>query len=349
MRKVRFLAPILAVTALLSACGGGASTAKLNPGDVAVVGNQHLTKAQFNQEMEAARLSYQQAKQAFPKSGTSAYVDIQGKAVVTLVAKAEFEQKAKQMGITVTNGEIETQLNAIKQQYFGGSEKKYDAQLKKEHLTDAVVRADVRDQILESKVYAKVTKGINVSKADIAAYYNSHLSSYGQAESRGAQYILVKSKSLADSIYQQLKSGNEKTWCTLAKKYSEDPSSKNECGKATFTKGQTVKVFDTTLFSSPTGVVHAPVYDATQYKAWFVIRPTTDPKPAKTTPLSQVSASIKETLLQQDQNNTITQWQNDLSKSYCKSSKIKYQIGYAPTTDPCTALTTSTATTTTAP
>lgn len=345
MRKALFLVPILAVTALLAACGGGASTAKLNAGDVAVVGNQHVTKAQFDAEMAQAKTTYAQSKEKFPKAGTSAYETLKSNAVTLLVQTAEHDQKAKQLGISVTSAEVANQLASIKEQYFGGSEAKYQAQLKKQHLTDAAVRADISEQILEQKLYTKITKGITVSKADIAAYYSSHASSYAQAESRGAQYILVKSKSLADSIYQQLKSGKESAWCTLAKKYSEDPSSKTDCGKATFTKGQTVKIFDTTLFTSPTGVVHTPVYDPTQYKAWFIIRPTTDPKPATTTPLSKVSASIKQTLLQQDQKNTVDQWESDLEKSYCSDSKIKYQIGYAPSTDPCSALTTSTTTT----
>ena len=91
----------------------------------------------------------------------------------------------------------------------------------------------------------------------------------------------MKSKTLAASIFKQLSAGNDKTWCTLAKKYSEDPSSKDKCGKLTVTKGETVPVFDKVAFSQPTKKVHAPVYDAAQYKAYFIIEPLSPIRPAQ--------------------------------------------------------------------
>jgi hypothetical protein len=35
-----------------------------------------------------------------------------------------------------------------------------------------------------------------------------------------------------------------------------------------------------------------------------------------------------------------------VQKAYCSGSRIKYQVGYTPSPDPCTALTTSNPTTT---
>ena len=154
------------------------------------------------------------------------------------------------------------------------------------------------------------------------------------------RYILVgKSKATAQSVYQQLKAGNTKTWCTLAKKYAKDASGQN-CGKATFSKGQTVKVFDTIAFSSPTNQVHAPFYDPTQYKAWFVVEPIGPVKKATTTPEKQVSASISQTLLQQKKNQAMSDWASKMTKHYCGGSRVKYQPGYAPSPDPCTATST---------
>ena len=346
MRKFRYLAPILAVTALLAACGGGTSAAKLANNDVAVVGSRHITNADFQAMIVQAKENYQASGQAFPKVGTTAYESLKSQAISLLVQQAEREQKAASMGVTVTDKQVATQLAKLKQQYFKGNETKYLAQLKKQHLTDAQVRTDIRQQLLEQALYTKLTKGITVSASDIKTYYESNLSTYSQPESRGAQYLLIKSKSLAQSLYSQLKNANEKTWCALVKKYTGDPSTKNSCGKATFTKGQTVKVFDTTLFSQPIGVLHAPVYDAVQYKAYFLIRPTTAIKAATTTPLKSVSATIKTSLLKTKQTNAVNAWTTDLQKNFCSGSKIQYQIGYTPSPDPCTSVTSTNATTT---
>jgi len=154
------------------------------------------------------------------------------------------------------------------------------------------------------------------------------------------------SLSLANSIYQQVKAGNDKTWCTLAKKYAKDASGQN-CGKATFTKGQTVPVFDKVAFSQPTKTVHAPIYDPVQYKSWFVVEPLGPVKPRRSTPEKQVASSIKQQLLQQKKNQKMTDWVTQTSKDFCSGSKIKYQTGYKPIPDPCATATATTNATTT--
>jgi peptidyl-prolyl cis-trans isomerase C len=347
MRKVRYLAPILVLTALLAACGGGSSAAKLGNSDVAVVGSSHITNADFQGMIDQAKENYQASGQAFPKVGTTAYESLKSQAISLLVQQSERDQKAASMGVVVTDKQVQTQLTKLKQQYFKGNEKKYLAQLKKQHLTDSQVRRDIRSQLLQQALYTNITKGIKVSDSEIKSYYESHLSSYSQAESRGAQYLLIKSKTLVDSLYTQLKSANAATFCALVKKYSGDPSSKNSCGKATFTKGQTVPAFDKVLFSAPTGVLHAPIYDAKQYKSWFLIKPTTAVKAAKTTPLKSASTAIKATLLKQKQTDAVNAWSTDLEKSFCSGSKIQYQIGYTPSPDPCTSVNATTNQTTT--
>jgi parvulin-like peptidyl-prolyl isomerase len=170
-------------------------------------------------------------------------------------------------------------------------------------------------------------------------YYIAHPQLYSKAQTRDVRHILVKDKALAQSIYRQLKAGNDKTWCTLAKKYSQDPSSKNACGKLTVSKGQTVPNFDKVAFSEKTKVIHAPVHDSTY--GWFVIEPLSIVHPRSTTPEKQVASTIKTSLLTQKKNQAITDWFNNLSKSFCSGGKIKYQVGYKPTPDPCASTTSS--------
>ena len=48
MNRFQYLLPIVALTAVLAACGGGGgSSAKLASADVAVVGSTHVTNADF--------------------------------------------------------------------------------------------------------------------------------------------------------------------------------------------------------------------------------------------------------------------------------------------------------------
>jgi parvulin-like peptidyl-prolyl isomerase len=341
--KKTFLFPIVLVAALLAGCGGGGS-ASLKGDDVAVVAKVHVTKNQYDTLLDQAKRSFAQQNRAFPKQGTSEYETVKGQAVTLLVQQAERESKADSMGIKISTADVDKRLAQIKKQYFQNKDSLYKAQLKKQHLTDASVRNDIRSQLISEAVFNKVTDSVKVSDSDVHDYYTTHPQLYSQPQSRDVRYILVKKKADADSVYAQVKAGGDKAWCTLAKKYAKDASGQN-CGKATFTKGQTVAAFDKIAFSQPTKVVHAPIYDPTQYKSWFVIEPLGAVKPRQSTPEKQVATSIKQQLLQTKKNQAMTDWVSSTTKSFCSGSQIKYGTGFTPTPDPCTVTTTNATTT----
>ena len=250
------------------------SGASLKSDDVATVGKVHVSKAAFDALIAQAKRSYaaQTPPKTFPKAGHRGLRDDQGpgRLAARPAGRARGEGRLP-WGSRSPTADVQKRLDQIKKQYFGGSETKYQAQLKKQSLTDAQVRDDVRQQLISEALFAKVTKNTKVSDSAVHAYYVAHQSLYTQLQSRDVRHILVKSPALASTLYAQLKAGNDKTWCTLAKKYSHDPSSKNACGKLTVPKGQTVPEFDKVAFTETTKVVHAPVHSS-QY-GWFVIEP----------------------------------------------------------------------------
>jgi len=343
MNRFPYLLPLVALTAVLAACGGGGgSSAKLASADVAVVGSTHVTNADFQAMMASAQASYKQQNQAFPKQGTSSYQQIKSQAMDLLVQRAERDDEAQKQGVSVSDADVQKRLTQIKKQFFKGDETKYQAELKKAKLTDATFRKDIKQQLVEERLYNKITKNVKVSDKDVAAYYAAHISTYIQP--RDVEYMLIKKKSLAYSLYNALKK-NPSVWCADAKKYSGDPSTAKKCGKATFSKGQTVGAFDNVLFTQKAvNVIHPPVYDATSYKAYFLVKPLS---PLKTASLKQESTAIRQQLLQTAKSDAINAWSKTIQKQFCSGSKIKYQVGYAPSPDPCTTLTTSTNTTTT--
>jgi len=341
MQKVKLFSIVALVAGLVAGCGGGGA-AGLQGADIATVGKTHVKKDEFDALIAQAKRSYAQQGRKFPTQGSSDYETVKGQAVTLLVQQAERQEKAGSMGIHVSNADVQKRLDQIKKQYFGGDEKKYQKQLKKQKLSDAQVRDDIRAQLISEGVFKKVTANVKVSNDDVHAYYISHPQLYSQPQKRDVQYILVKSKSLAQSIYQQLKAGNDKTWCTLAKRYSQDASTKGSCGKATFAKGQTVPEFDAVAFNPVKGI-HTPIYNK-QY-GWFVVETLGNVKPRSSTPEKQVAPSIKQQLLQDKKNQAMTAWVSSLQKTFCSGSKIKYQVGYKPSPDPCASTTTNATTT----
>jgi foldase protein PrsA len=334
----RSLALLLLTLAFVAAgCGGGGSTASLSSDDVAVVGDEHVTKEQFQALMGRAQKSYEAQKRDFPKPGTTEYETLKGQAIGFLLQRAEFEQEAKKRGIEISDAQVDKRIDQLKKQFYGGSEKRYQDVLKQQGLTEEQARDEVRATLVSEELFKKVTEDIKVSDKDIQAYYNSHKSQYGQPESRDVRHILVQKKALADQIYSQLKAGAN--FAVLAKRYSKDPGSAANGGKLTVTKGQTVPEFDKTAFELKKGELSQPV--KTQY-GYHVIQALSGIKPAQTTPLAKVKDSIRQQLQQQDRNESMTKWVTDTKKHYCGGTRIKYQVGYQPATDPCLTVTSST-------
>jgi parvulin-like peptidyl-prolyl isomerase len=320
-----------------AACGGGGTT-PLGSDDVAVVGDQHITKDEFHQLMGRAKKSYDQQKRAFPKPGTTEYEQLKGQAITFLVQQAEIKAEAKNLGVDVTDKDVDKEVARYKKQFYGGSDARWEKAVKQQGLTDEQARDTIREQLISRKVQDKIVKDVKVSDADIKQYYNTHKSQYVQPESREVRHILVTKKALADSLYQQLKNGGN--FAKLAKQYSKDPGSAANGGKLTVSKGQTVPQFDKTAFSLKTGEISQPVH--TQY-GYHIIQALSAVKASTTTTLAQVRASIRQQLEQQKKNDKLTKWLEDTKKSYC-GGKIKYQIGYTPNPDPCATLTGATST-----
>lgn len=326
----------LTTLALVAAGCGGTSTAALGPDDIAVVGSQKVSKEQYQSIMGPegrARKSYEAQKRPFPKPGTAEYEQLKGQAVTFLIQRAEFEQEAENLGVEVSDDDVDKRIEQLKKQFYGGSDERYRKTLEQQGLTEEQAKHEVRAQLVSERLFKKVTEDVDVSQQDIRAYYNSHKSQYQQPESRDVRHILVQKKALADQLYSQLTSGGN--FAALAKRYSKDPGSASNGGKLTVSKGQTVPEFDKETFELKTNEISKPV--KTQY-GYHIIQALSDVKPSQKTPLSKVDDSIKQQLEQQQKNEAMTKWVEDTKKEYC-SSKIKYQVGYKPNPDPCATVT----------
>jgi foldase protein PrsA len=340
MRRLVLL--ILASLALVAAGCGGSTSAALRSDDVAVVGSQHVSKQEFRDLMTRAQRSYEAAKQPFPKAGSAQYEQLKSQVIGFLVRRAEYEQKAEDMGIHVSDADVQKKLESDKKTFFQGSEKKFAAYLKQQGLTAEQAPAEWRAKLISQKLFDKVTSNVSVSDSEAKKYYDLHKSQYVQPERREVRHILVSKKSLADSLYAQLKAGAD--FAKLAKKYSKDPGSAANGGKLTISKGQTVPQFDKTAFSLKKGELAAPIHTTYGY---HIIQALSDITPSKTTPFDQAKASIKQQLAQQNKGTAATKWDTDTRKYFCGDSRIKYQVGYQPNPDPCSVLTSPTATTVT--
>jgi len=334
MKVTRTLAVVVAAVALVAAgCGG--DDGGVPEGTVAVVDGQEISRTELDALITRARKSYQADKRQFPKAGSPEYQSLQSQAVAFLVQRVEFEKEANELGVEVTDAQIDRRIAQLKKQFFKNDEKSFAKGLARQGYTLESFKPDVRAQILSEKLYEKVTGDVKVTDADVKSQYEKNKAQYTTPETRQVRHILVKTKAEADAIYDQLKGGAD--FARLASQKSLDPGSKSNGGRLTISRGQTVAQFDQTAFLLPTNALSRPV--RTEF-GFHLIQPLGEVKPAKTTPFAQVKDTIKSELEQTRKQQAVEKWSDGVKKEY--EDKVEYAEAFKP---PAAATETSAATT----
>src|ERR671918_1921231 len=322
--RIAALVAALALGVAAAGCGGDdGETAEVPAGSIALVGEREIPKAEYDRLVEQAKKTYEARDQEFPAAGTPEFAQLRNAIVRSLVEQAEFEIAAEELEVEVSDADVEKRLTELKEQFFEGDDEKYEAELEKQGLTDAQVRADVRTRLLSERIFEEVTKDVEVTDQEIQTYYDENKAQFETPASRDVRHILVKQKARADNLYQQLLDGGN--FAALAKRYSQDPASKAEGGKFTAQQGATVPEFDKTAFELETGELSKPV--KTQF-GWHIIEATGAVKPKATQELGEVETQISDQLLEERKNARINEWIEELR------TRFEDEIAYAPGFEP---------------
>ena len=320
-RSLMLAAAALAVLTVVAAgCG---DTDEVPSDAVAVVDGTPIAKSTLDGLLARTKKTYAAQKRQFPKAGTQQYQSLQQQAVAFLVQRQEYAREADKLGVKVTDAQIQKKVDGVKKQYFGGDQKKFEAGLKAQAYTIEALRDDARAQLVSEGIYKDITGDVKVSDAEAQQYYDENIDRYKVAESREVRHILVKTKAEADKLHNELVNGAD--FATLAKEKSLDPGSKDQGGKLTVSKGNTVEAFDKAAFSLDTNEISDPV--KTQY-GYHIIQPLTEVKPGRVTPFTQVRSQIKSQLLQQKKSDAVSKWVSDVEKEY--KDKVTYAAGFEP-------------------
>ncbi len=335
MKSMRIaLALVVVLLGVLVAAGCGGSDESVPSGSVAVVDGTEIPKAELDALLARAKKSYASQKREFPKAGTAEYQSLQTQAVAFLVQRTEYDMEAESLGLAITDKDVDARVAEVKKEYFSNDQAKLDKQLSDQGYTNDTFRADIRAQIVSEKLYDSVTSDIKITDEDAKKYYDENSANYQVAESRDVRHILVKTRAEAEKVVAQLANGE--SFAAIAKQVSLDPGSKDNGGKLTISRGQTVAPFDQSAFLLKTNQVSKPI--KTEF-GYHVIEPLGEIKPAKATPFDEVKAQIKTQLLDTRKNEAIQKWAADIRKDY--DSKVSYAAGFAPPETPTTSTSTT--------
>ena len=329
--RLILVAVVAACALLATACGGDSDVPE---GTVAVVDGIEISREELDELVERARKNTESQDQQFHKVGTPEFQDIQRQYVAFLVQRAQFEKEAEELGVEVTEKDVDKELQSFVKSRFSGKQKAFEKALKEQGFTMESFRDTIRTSVLSQKLYDTVTKDVKVPESEVVQYYQQNSSQYSTPESRDVRHILVSekdgetvdyaaSKAEADRLHQELQNGAD--FAQLAKSESADTISAKEGGKLTISKGQTVPEFDKWSFEAKVGDVSEPI--KTTY-GYHIIEALSPVRKATTTPLAKVKASIEATLLQEKKSTFMTEWVQDLQDEY--EGKTRYALGFEP-------------------
>jgi foldase protein PrsA len=352
IRIIPALGAILFALVAFSACGG-------IPGDAVVsVDGNSITKETFNHWLgvaaassattpgakvvlpvppnytaciAAAKTAAKPAKgQAAPTESAlkaqcaSQYKSLQQEVLGFLISSNWVIGEAKSLGVKISDAEVKKQFEKIKSQQFPKAAE-FEKFLKTsgQSVSDLLLR--VKLNLLSQKIQQKIVKQKSkVTQAQIAKYYKENPKRFGVAEKRNVLIILTKTEAQANAAKKEIESG--KSFESVAKRVSIDPTSKSNGGKLTgVVKGQEEKALDAAIFTAQKNVLLGPIKTAFGYYIFEVKTITAGSQQS----LKQAEASIKSQLTATQQQKALSTFVKEFKKKWM--SKTDCRAGYVVT------------------
>ena len=106
MKRVIGVLSGFALVLVVAACGGGGPRS-VSSDDVAVVGDQQISKADWDALMEQTKQNYKATNHPFPKAGSVELANLRSNVTQFLISSSEYEQEADKLGIKVTDADVD--------------------------------------------------------------------------------------------------------------------------------------------------------------------------------------------------------------------------------------------------
>lgn len=285
---VAVLLLVLAVMAgTLAGCGG-----ELPNDAVAKVGDTPIEEDAFDQRVEEFSAQYGYTEDALGAEDWQAFkLDV----LDYLITYEMAVQKAEDYGVSVTDEDVQEEIDLIITTYYDGDEAAFTEELTAADMTVEDLKASYKESMFMQKVYEQVTKDVtDVPDEEIASYYEENKDGYFVDETRVTRHILIAPGSnqddtttttaagettttteltdadwddalaLAKEVRTKLVAGGD--WTELAAEYSDDTGSAENGGElGAVGKGRMVPEFEEAVFSLEKDEISEPVKSAYGY------------------------------------------------------------------------------------
>lgn len=210
--------------------------------------------------------------------------------------------KGKQLGIT-GDTELIKRLDEIRKENHLDSLDDLEKAVEQQGISYEDFKANIRNSIITQQVVRdQVGSKMQISEAEIRAYYKDHQNDFTHEESVHLNEILIPTSedpasdelatadAEAKELEAKLKAGASFT--ELAKKYSKGPTAQQGGDLGDFRRGALAKVLEDQTFDLPVGGYTAPI----RTRQGYILLQVAEHTPGGTAPLQKVEPQIEQAI-----------------------------------------------------
>lgn len=337
--RARYALGLAVVSALFVAgCSPAQPSESVDSGaqKVATFDGGEVTQGQVDEQVETLSGAGGAGAEA-PEPGTPQYEQLQAQVVPQLVDTEIAKVYAEEHGITVSDEEVEEEMDGIRAQVGEqaaaagedvNEEEAFQQALEQAGFTEEQLREDIRENLPVQKVQEEVVGDEGPTEEEVEEYYEENREAqYTTPEQRCARHILFPpdAEEEAEDVREELEDGGD--FAALAEENSQDPGSAEQGGDlGCLGEGETAPEFDAALFEAEEGDLVGPV----ETEFGFHLIELQEIQPEEEQPLEDVAPEIEQQLAQQEQGEAFQAWLEDQREQ----RNVSYLEGYDPEEQP---------------
>ena len=341
---VALAALLVGVIVLVAATSGLGKPGLPNDDSVAFVEDApdgEITQEDFDRAIEQAA-ARQQGGGPTPQPGTPQYDLLQETAMADLLLSRWVAGEAEELGLEVSDREIDEELDTIITDQFGG-QKEFDRFLEQSKFTPEDALERVRLQLLSQRIQENVlgTEPPDIPEEDVQDFYDENIEQFQTPETRDVRTLLNPDEAKAQEAFERLSDDDSPaSWKDVAEELSTDEATSGLGGvRVGVVAGQNEEQLDAAIFGAPEGELVGPI----ETDAGFYVLQVEVVAPASTQELNdQTRQQIEQTLGGERQQDIAAAYQADFlatwrARTVCADDYAIERCGNAPAPpDACT-------------
>lgn len=288
---------LLVILVLL--CSATIASAEIVEAIVARVGDRIITRTEFQKRLDR---EIAEIEANAPADRVEAIRERRRKELLEeMISELLIRDRAEQIGIAVTDQEVDQAINQLKNQYGITTDEEFEASLAQAGMTPAQMETRLRETLLSNKLFSRELRSRSqLSDKELRKRYEREKERYRLPERAEVREIIVLIPENADAqqieqlearakqAYERAAAGDD--FELLVGEYSEAPSKAEAGSIGVISRGELLPTLDSGVFASDAGAIVGPI----RTRFGFHILSVDNRLPSEVPPFDEIKEKLRE-------------------------------------------------------